>query len=278
MVLIALLVALSIERIMRLPAPWQVTFYLSRWLHWSEHKLQSSGHAEKLQQPLLQFFWLLTPAILAGLLVAWLDHLLVTFICSILALLVSIACQPARDAYKAYLKAANRGDTGELAEQSHKLQQLAGHDQTTSVEDSVSWLNYQYYLGVIFFFLVFGVFGALAYASIRAAETHYPERLQRLPVKRLRWAIDFIPVRLAGLGLMFVGHFSPTLPVWVSALTDVTSSNHQLLARFARCAEDRSHHPDDKTEAVTAQLALMKRQQLLWVCVIAVLTLWGSLS
>lgn len=278
MVLIALLVALSIERITQLPAPWQVNFYLSRWLNWSEQKLQAAGHDEKLHHPLLQLLWLLTPAILAGLLVVWLDHLLVTFVCSILALLLSFSCQPARNAYKAYLKAANRGDKEIVAEQQQKLQQLAGQSADSSAEDAISWLNYQYYLAVIFFYIVFGVFGALAYASVRAAEVHYPQRFQQLPLQRLRWAIDFIPVRLAGLGLMLVGHFSQTLPVWLRSLTDVNRANSELLAQFARCAEDRSHHPDDKTEAVTTQLALMKRQQLLWLCVIAVLTLAGALS
>lgn len=277
MILIALLIALSIERVVQLPAFWHMDFYLSRWLQWSQQKLQSSRHQNKLQQPLVRLLWLLTPAILAGLLVSWLDHLLVTFICGIIALLVSIACEPARKAYKEYLKAANKGETEALQSYKQRLQQLAGLDSDTAIEDTVSWLNYQYYVAVIFFYVSFGVFGALAYASIRLADSHYREQFSQLPLDRLRWAIDFIPVRLTGFGLMVVGHFSRVLPVWLQSLSDFSSNHHQLLARLTAKAEDLPHHPEDKTDAVTKQLALMKRQQLGWLCVIAVLTLWGGL-
>ncbi|MGM0525274.1 MAG: regulatory signaling modulator protein AmpE [Pseudomonadota bacterium] len=277
MILIALLVALSIERVVQLPAFWHMDFYLSRWVQWSQEKLHSSSHRSKLEHPLIQLLWLLTPAILAGLLVSWLDHLLVTFICGIIALLISVSCQPARQAYKCYLKAANKGDEEDLEQHKQSLQQLAGHDQETAIEDTVSWLNYQHYVAVIFFYVAFGVFGALAYASIRLADSQYRETFNNLPLSRLRWAIDFIPVRLTGLGLMLVGNFSQALPTWLQSLGDFTSANHRVLAQLTDKAEDLPHHPDDKTDAVTKQLELMKRQQIAWLCVIAVLTIWGGL-
>lgn len=275
MILIALLIALSIERVTHLPAFWQMDFLLGRWLDWSQQKLAASRYHQQLQKPWVQMLWLLLPALAAGLLVSWLDNLLVTFIGGIIALLVACSCQPARNAYKQYLKAANKGEPTERQEQ--QLQAFAGHDDTRAVEDTVCWLNYQYYVAIIFFFVVFGVFGALAYASIRSAQVQYQSQFSALPLDRIRWAVDFIPVRLTGLGLLVVGHFSRALPVWLASLTDFNRPNDRILANLIAKAEDLPHHPDDKTDAVTAQLGLMKRQQLVWLCVIALLTLSGGL-
>ena len=276
MILIALLIALSIERVMHMPAFWQMDVLLLKWLDWSQQKL-SSDHQQKLNHPAIQMIWLILPALLAGLLVSWLDHGLVTFVASIIALLVAISCQPARDTYKAYLQAANKGDDEALQQQQQKLQAFAGVSAEHNVADTVSWLNYQYYIAGVFCFVAFGGFGALAYATIRSADIHYRERLAALPLSRIRWAMDFIPVRLTGLGLLIVGHFSRALPVWLASLTNLKRTGTQVLSVIIRQAEDMPHHPDDKTDAVATQLSLMKRQQIVWLCVIALLTLAGGL-
>ena len=155
MILIALLIALSIERVTHLPAFWQMDFLLGRWLDWSQQKLAASRYQQQLQKPWVQMLWLLLPALAAGLLVSWLDNLLVTFIGGIIALLVACSCQPARNAYKQYLKTANKGEPTD--QQQQQLQAFAGHDDTRAVEDTVCWLNYQYYVAIIFFFC--GVWG-----------------------------------------------------------------------------------------------------------------------
>ena len=276
MILIALLIAFSIERVMHLPAFWQMDFLLTRWLEWSQQRLPERRQ-HQLDSAVGQLLWLLLPAVLAGLLVAILDNGLVTFIASIIALLVGMSCPEARSAYKKYLKAANKGDAKSVAHYQHQLNALAGTDASRSVQQTVCWLNYQYYLAVMFYFVVFGVFGVFAYAAMRSAEVHHSQRFHALPLARLRWAVDFIPVRLAGLGLLIVGHFSRALPVWLNALTDIDREHRELLAAVANKAEDTEHHPDDKTDAVGAQLALMKRQQIVWLCVIALMTLAGGL-
>jgi AmpE protein len=276
MILIALLIAFSIERVVHLPAFWQMDFLLARWLDWSQQKL-SPGKQQQLDKPVAQAIWLLLPALLAGLLVTLLDNSLVTFIAGIIALLVGMSCPDARSAYKNYLKAANKGDHEAVAHYQQQLNLLAGSDASRPINQTVCWLNYQYYVAVMFFYVVFGVFGVFAYAAIRSAELHQSARFNSLPLQRLRWALDFIPVRLAGLGLLIVGHFSRALPVWLSSLTDLRCDQRDVLAAVVDKAEDMPHHPDDKTDAAGAQLKLMKRQQIVWLCVIALMTLSGGL-
>lgn len=277
MVLIALLVALSVERVYQAPAFWHVDFYLQRWLDWSLDKVAKRGYQQRLQHSGWQLVWLLLPAVAAGVLISVLDHGLVTFIASIMVLLLCMNCQPARAAYKGYLQAVNRNQQDEAKQYQQQLQHWAGVADSTPVNQLVCWINYQQYLAVVFYFLFFGVFGALAYASIQLAAGRFSQRFDAAPMTRLRWAVDFIPVRIAAFGLLIVGHFSRALPTWLSRLGNVKCSSLEVLCSVAERAEDVDHHQDDHTEVAAEQLKLMKRQQLLWLGVIALLTLGGGL-
>ena len=86
MVLIALLIALSIERLYHSPDALHWQFYLSRWQHWSASKLSD----EKWQSAPAIFLRTIAPALFVGLLIQLLDNLLVTFLVSIAALLLAI--------------------------------------------------------------------------------------------------------------------------------------------------------------------------------------------
>ena len=165
MVLIALLIALSIERLYHSPDALHWQFYLSRWQHWSASKLSD----EKWQSAPATFLRTIAPALFVGLLIQLLDNLLVTFLVSIAALLLAINCEPARVSYKTYLKAANRGDDETCQQHQRALSQYAGLGEKTSVNQSLIWINYRHYLAVMFYFVLFGSVGALLYATFRIA-------------------------------------------------------------------------------------------------------------
>jgi len=276
MVLIALLIALSIERLYHSPDALHWQFYLSRWQHWSASKLSD----EKWQSAPATFLRTIVPALFVGLLIQLLDNLLVTFLVSIAALLLAINCEPARVSYKAYLKAANRGDDETCQEYQRALSQYAGLGEKTSVNQSLIWINYRHYLAVMFYFVLFGSVGALLYATFRIAADaeNNPESQDNSTSywSRLLWFADWVPARLAGFGLLIVGHFSRALPVWIQLTSTPYSEPKSLLFEVAENAEDTPQHPDDKTEHAMCQLKLMRRQQIFWVAVIAVLTLSGA--
>ncbi len=276
MVLIALLIALSIERLYHSPDALHWQFYLSRWQHWSASKLSD----EKWQSVLATFLRTIAPALFVGLLIQLLDNLLVTFLVSIAALLLAINCEPARVSYKTYLKAANRGDDETCQEYQRALSQYAGLGEKTSVNQSLIWINYRHYLAVMFYFVLFGSVGALLYATFRIAADaeNNPESQDNSTSywSRLLWFADWVPARLAGFGLLIVGHFSRALPVWIQLTSTPYSEPKSLLFEVAENAEDTPQHPDDKTEHAMCQLKLMRRQQIFWVAVIAVLTLSGA--
>ncbi|WP_289117053.1 beta-lactamase regulator AmpE [uncultured Idiomarina sp.] len=276
MVLIALLIALSIERLYHSPDALHWQFYLSRWQHWSASKLSD----EKWQSAPATFLRTIVPALFVGLLIQLLDNLLVTFLVSIAALLLAINCEPARVSYKAYLKAANRGDDETCQTHQRALSQYAGLGEKTSVNQSLIWINYRHYLAVMFYFVLFGSVGALLYATFRMAADaeNNPESQDNSTSywSRLLWFSDWVPARLAGFGLLIVGHFSRALPVWIQLTSTPYSEPKSLLFEVAENAEDTPQHPDNKTEHAMCQLKLMRRQQIFWVAVIAVLTLSGA--
>ena len=271
MVLIALLIALSVERLYHSPGFLHWSFFLERWQHWSAARLTN----EKWKSEPLQLVRLLVPALAVGFLVVLLDNLMVTFIVSILSLLLAMNCEPARKSYKAYLKAANRGDEQQVNEHQHALTEFAGQHQPKQLSDSLIWINYRQYIAVMFYFVLFGSFGALVYASLRYAEKQISEPESTKLWQQFMWFADWVPARLAGFGLLIVGHFSRAFPVWVKHSLNPQADPDKLLFNVASKAEDIPQHPDDRTEHIACQLRLMRRQQIFWVCVIAALTLTG---
>jgi len=271
MVLIALLIALSVERLYHSPAFLHWSFFLERWQHWSAARLKN----EKWESEPLQLVRLLVPALAVGFLVVLLDNLMVTFIVSILALLLAFNCEPARQSYKAYLKSANRGDEQSIIEHESALTEFGGRHQPSQLSDSLIWINYRQYIAVMFYFVLFGSFGALVYASLRYSEKQLDPQESSKVWQQLMWFADWVPARLAGFGLLIVGHFSRALPVWIKHSLNPQADPDKILFNTANKAEDNPQHPDDRTEHIACQLRLMRRQQIFWVCVIAVLTLTG---
>lgn len=278
MVLIALLIALSVERLYHSPAFLHWSFYLERWQGWSSARLKD----EKWDSGPLQLILLLIPALGVGLLVVLLHNLMVTFLVSILSLLLAMNCEPARKSYKAYLKSANRGDEQSVETEQQALTEFAGRHQSKQLSDSLIWINYRQYIAVMFYFVLFGSFGALVYATLRYGDRHATnlqnEHESAQPSQQILWYADWVPARLAGFGLLVVGHFSRALPVWLQHSLNPQTDPDTLLFNVAHKAEDNPQHPDDRTEHIACQLRLMRRQQVFWVVVIAALTLWGALN
>lgn len=87
--------------------------------------------------------------------------------------------------YKAYLKAANRGDEQQANKHQLVLTEFAGHHQPKQFSDSLIWINYRQYIAVMFYFVLFGSFGALVYASLRYAEKQLSEQQSTKPRSNL---------------------------------------------------------------------------------------------
>jgi AmpE protein len=96
--------------------------------------------------------------------------------------------------------------------------------------------------------------------------------------QKILLVVEWVPVRLAAVGFLIVGHFSRALPVWLSLCFDTSTCAKDVLTRVAIAAEDVQSEPDDLvTEAVTL-VSLAKRNILFILSIVAILTLLGVIQ
>jgi len=89
--------------------------------------------------------------------------------------------------------------------------------------------------------------------------------------------LDWIPVRIATLGYMFVGHFSKALPTWLENLYDLRKPAHKILIDVAKKSEDIMISKENCTAEPCTLVRLAKRTVLLILAVVSVLILMGAL-
>lgn len=273
MTIISLLLVLAIERMTTKTKLWQSDFYLTEYqgfLHKQEWLADSS-------KSWAVYFALFMPSLLLWLLLDIASSSLLSFIIGLAVLMVATGCPHIRAKYKGYLQAANRGD---FAARDLYAEQLgyAGEESEETFGQHIIWLNFKYYFAVALWFILLGAPGALAYMVVRYfAFSAEQDWVKNASIQCQQW-LDWIPVRLASLGFLLVGHFSRALPVWLSLSADPTSDAKTLLLRVAKASEDVEPIAEDCTEEPCTLLRLAKRNMMMMLAVVAVLTLSGWLS
>ena len=302
MTLISMLIALIVERLaVRSPA-WQLVSYVRPYLRYSKAGLLATLMSHQAGVVL----WWLLPAIAVTILLVLADFWLVTLLVNTVVLLLCMGCWHYRQLYKQYLNAAERQDQEAAYLVMQQISQQSGmvSDDLTHGERLI-WLNFKYYAAVLFWFAVLGAFGALCYAMLRqlAEPVTYPQpdapadvmatednssqpadaalamqqQLQGFAIEMSHWA-DWLPVRLFGLGLALVGHFSRASAALISYLVDSSTPAEIVLADIARAAEPLPDEQRNCSAESCSLVQLSKRNILFFLAIVAVLTLSGLLS
>lgn len=274
MTLIYLLLALLAERLIRKPDNCHGNFYIDKYISWLERKDYLNTHSST---SVLWLMWLLPGALFAAALMM-LDSGFIDFFATLFVLFLAVGCPELRNTYKCYLQAANRGDiqacdmyTQQLGLDSYEPRSFGQH---------LIWLNYQRYAAPMIMFVLFGVFGVIAYGCLRALHGYSQAKtLQEQPaLAKILHVIDWLPIRITAFGFLLVGHFSRALPKWISLLFDTTKHAKLVLAEVATAAEDVNCPADDITTEPTTLVQLAKRNVLFILTVVAVLTLSGLIA
>lgn len=273
MMLISILLVLTIERIATLSAIWRADTYLNRYfdLIQNKHWLTETSNSWTL------FAVVFLPSLLLYAILQRIDNDLVLLFLNTGILMICIGCPALREAYKCFLQAANRGDLQACSMYSDQL----GHseDGIRTFGQTLVWLNYQHYAAIVIWFVVFGPAGAVFYTLARGMNERLEE--QQHPGRNISSGamtiLDWLPVRITALGFLMVGHFSRALPVWMGYLPDPSTPAKTVLADVSRAAEDVEPDENDCTEEPCTLVRLAKRNVMLMVAVISVLTLSGWL-
>lgn len=311
MSLLSLLIALMAEKSLSSPL-WRFDHYYQQYVSF----FHNNSTLSKLKNSNLSYtlFLLLPVAVVYGVL-ALVDDGLIHLIISTLILIVSFGCVSTRESYKQYLHAAFSGEatTAEL----HQQQLLQDKNlPPMGFGQALIWLNYRYYIAIILFFVFFGAVGVVFYRLLTTAiEQQNGCSLDSKPEDKnnekqtdteeasdsaldgsneqynapnissgcknyhdILFYLDWLPVRITSFGYMFVGHFSKALPVWLESLFDGNKPAHEILIDVAQKSEDIMVDEDDCTAEPCLLVRLAKRNVLLILAVISILTLVGIVS
>ena len=298
MSLISLLIALAAERTLSNKV-WRFNYY---YLHY-QHLFSKNFTAR--QGLTASIVFVLLPVILTYCIIDWLDNALLQMIMSTLILIVCFGCSVTRKSYKQYLHSAFRGE--ETSSEMHHQQLLSDKNlPPMSFGQALIWLNYRYYIAIMLYFILFGAAGAVFYRLLTTVIEHNKSQDMQ-PEKNAEQAgdsldavhesnvtpdlargchnhhdvlfwLDWLPVRITSFGYMFVGHFSKAMPVWLESLFESDKPTHQVLIDVAEKSEDIMVNSEDCTSQPCLLVRLAKRNVLLMLAVIAVLTLTGFIN
>ncbi|ALO36270.1 transcriptional regulator [Colwellia sp. MT41] len=307
MSLLSLLIALAAERSLSAKV-WRFNFYYQHYLHFFSKNFTAK------QGTVASAVFIILPVMATYFLLELIDNSVMQLVISTLVLIVCFGCTTTRKSYKSYLHSAFRGE--ETTTAMHHQQLLSDKNlPNMGFGPALIWLNYRYYIAIMLYFTVFGAAGAVFYRLLTsviehkksqciASENENKAQAEANSVAKsgteheaqhegnvaptiingcqnhhdvLYW-LDWVPVRVASFGYMFVGHFSKAMPVWLDSLFDSQKPTHQILIDVAQKSEDIIVNEDDCTAEPCLLVRLAKRNVLLVLAVISILTLAGLLN
>ena len=305
MSLLSLLIAIMAEKSLS-SSLWHFDFYYQKYAGFFQHNTLLSKQQGKMKDIL----FLLFPVTLVFFVLILIDNGLLHLIISTLVLIVCLGCPTTRQSYKQFLHASFQGE--KTTAQLHHQQLIQDQNiPEMSFGLALVWLNYRHYIALMIIFIVCGATGAVLYRLLTTliAKQH----IEPSPAKSttsnqvqeseeatidttldthnkstpawdyklyqcILFYIDWLPVRITSWGYMFVGHFSKALPMWLENLFDVHKPAYKILIDVAQASEDNIIDNEDCTAEPCLLVRLAKRNALLFLVIISVLTLTGVIN
>jgi len=151
--------------------------------------------------------------------------------------------------------------------------------------EKTTYANFQGIYPVIFWFLLVGPAGALAYGLSRMylKNLGYEDSRSQQVEAVLYW-MEWLPARLTGFMFALLGNFGRCFDAWVAGLFDVEQSHSEWLCSLLGMAIDKSDYQDINTVSGFVQRArqdlkaskeLLERSLFGWLGLAAILAIVG---
>ncbi|MCY7294228.1 beta-lactamase regulator AmpE [Alteromonas sp. a30] len=273
MALFSLLLVFALERMLTKTRLWRNETYLSPYYSAISRLLKF----EQRHSVLMMYVIVFIPAVLVFVVQTQVENVLFQLFLGTAILMIGTGCPNVRTAFKGYLQAANRGDMEACDLYAQELSYKP--DSGRSFGQHIAWINYTHYMAVALWFIALGPAGVMLYISarymaVRLVQVNHSLTAQIFTVLHV---LDWIPVRLTTLGYMLVGNFTDAFGIWGRALVDPKISAADLIAKIAKASEVVEVGAQDCTEEPCTMLKLAKRNVMLMLVVVALLTLSGWL-
>lgn len=288
MALFSLLVAILVERLKLLRSSWELDRLLQAY------QATFFGDKALLTRATLALALVLPAALVYAL--AWLVAGLWWGVLS-LALWVGVAILcfnhvTLRGIFKKYMQAACRLDVqacyhyGAELDCSECLAAVSESELGAKVGQSVAWINYRYYGAVALFLIFLGPVGALFYCTVRFYAEENARKSLNLPlVDPLIHVLDWLPSRLFAFGYALSGQFTEAFTVWRQQAFSLTSRARTVVTAtvlaaqpLPEVADADAHRAPVCVQSTLALLKLSKRNFILLVTVLSLLTIFGVVN
>lgn len=280
MALISLLLALLLERVIHLNARLQLDDILQRYLYPYLPFFHNKGVVATLTV-------LLIPCVLvyAGLdLLNGLYYALPAVLAGLALLLISFGGSQYRKDYRKYLKALCRNDLKAKGMYATCLDVNSEHycedTLTQAVAKQLVWINYRFYFAVIFYFVLLGPVGLTFYVAARSYHRYITQQqaatVRRSGIHILMRIIDWVPARLTMLGYALVAEEQTALPESLRAWRDLKTPEFECLGRVVFLASRKNVETAKCYDYTCYLVQLAKRNIILFITIISLLTIHGS--
>lgn len=293
MTLISLLIVMALERVTSKAPEWHVHALVGKYIHFLQGRNWFNGSLSMLSTLII----IVVPALLVYILERLIDNGFITFILQLSVLWICLGCPITRKNYKLYLQAAVRKDFQACSLHSISFGNEDG--DLDKVGQQLVFINYRQYAAVIVAFILLGIPGLIIYSiakelqlfihKMNAGENNPYEVDEEvigecrkdnadLAIDKIMHIIDWLPVRVTGLGFLIVGHFSRALSVWLPYLVDTNSSAKDVLVNVAKAAEEVEPDQLNCIDEPCILVRLVKRNILFMLVGVSVLTMVGAVA
>lgn len=164
-----------------------------------------------------------------------------------------------------------------VAERDMNIQGRNASEVLGAVQSYVLWQGYQGFFAVMFWYVLFGPVGALAYRLLALTIEHTTLEPLRAQASAVRHALDWLPVRCLMLSFALVGNFSAVMKSFLHDLLAWSIPGMILLIRTGRAATDADIAPGrEGVESLDSLWHLLVRCAVLWYSGCALLVLFGQ--
>lgn len=132
---------------------------------------------------------------------------------------------------------------------------------------------------VLFWFVILGPLGAVLYRTIALINQHAnkvasPDMTLAMAARTCQDILDWIPLRLLGLGYALVGNFQPTFKYWLANVISEPAKNQQLIEQTGMLALNiDSYNPEGTLAENKLALDLTERTLIVYLVVLALITI-----
>ncbi len=280
MALISILLGLILDRMFQ-------RLHELRDMGWFEYYSQKICKLTRQKLPPLQFILIIVPPLIIILflqiILSGLFFNLLNFCFGVIVFIYCLGPSCLATDIDAYLHAREIGDDDEAFHYAGAITERAAStspdQQTKDVTHAILYVANERIFSTIFWFVILGPFGALLYrlTSQISKQIEHPELADF--AEYVQAIMAFIPTRMLAVGYAFTGNFDAAYNAYKDRLrsSDISSNNYDVLVSTGIGAM-KNMPMKDEIASIHAAQALVMRSVMVWVAVLAILTLGGWLK